>query len=120
MKKIFVIIGLTALGAFTLYLIVKSIVENAKRRRFRKKNREAQFSGSAVKEEKGFWASVFSSNSGTRAEHIGDNGERAVSSYLADLDCNEYQVFNDLLLKDGNYTHTDRPSDYLALWRLRD
>ncbi|MBO5546337.1 MAG: NERD domain-containing protein [Bacteroidales bacterium] len=104
MKEILIYIGLAALGAFVLYRIVKSIIENVKRERFRKKNREAQFSGSAVKEKKGFWASVFSSNRSTWAERIGDNGERTVSSYLADLECDDYQVFNDLLLRDGNYT----------------
>ena len=104
MKEILIYIGLAALGAFVLYRIVKSIIENVKRECFRKKNREAQFSGSAVKEKKGFWASVFSSNRSTWAERIGDNGERTVSSYLADLECDDYQVFNDLLLRDGNYT----------------
>lgn len=104
MKEILIYIGLAALGAFVLYRIVKSIIENVKRERFRKKNREAQFSGSAVKEKKGFWASVFSSNRSTWAERIGENGERTVSSYLADLECDDYQVFNDLLLRDGNYT----------------
>ena len=54
-------IGLAALGAFILYLIVKSIIdlivksiidiENIKREQFLKKNRETQFSGSAVKHE---------------------------------------------------------------------
>lgn len=68
------------------------------------RNREAQFSGSAVKEEKGFWASLFSSSISSRVERIGENGEREVSSYLADLECEEYQVFNDLLLRNGNYT----------------
>lgn len=104
MKEILIYIGLAALGAFVLYRIVKSIIENVKRERFRKKNREAQFSGSAVKEKKGFWASVFSSNRSTWAERIGENGERTVSSYLADLECDDYQVFNDLLLRDGYYT----------------
>ena len=104
MKEILIYIGLAALGAFVLYRIVKSIIENVKRECFRKKNREAQFSGSAVKEKKGFWASVFSSNRSTWAERIGENGERTVSSYLADLECDDYQVFNDLLLRDGNYT----------------
>lgn len=104
MKDILLIAGLVALGAFILYRIVRSVIENVKRERFRKKNREAQFSGSAVKEKKGFWASVFSSNRSTWAERIGENGERTVSFYLADLECDDYQVFNDLLLRDGNYT----------------
>lgn len=104
MKNLLLIAGLVALGTFILYRIVKSIIENVKRERFRKKNREAQFSRSAVKEKEGFWASIFSPNRRTRAERIGDSGERAVSSYLADLECEDYQVFNDLLLRDGNYT----------------
>lgn len=104
MKNLLVIVGLFALTAFILYQIVKSIIENVKRQRFRKKNREAQFSGSAVKEKKGCWASVFPSNRSTRAEHIGENGELAVSFYLADLEWEDYHVFNDLLLRDGNYT----------------
>lgn len=104
MKNTLLIAGFIALGALALYLIAKSVIEGIKRQRFRRKNREAQFSGSAVKEEKGFWASLFSSRRSSRAERIGENGEREVSSYLADLECEEYQVFNDLLLRNGNYT----------------
>ena len=104
MKNTLLIAGFVALGALALYLIAKSVIEGIKRQRFRRKNREAQFSGSAVKEEKGFWASLFSSRRSSRAERIGENGEREVSSYLADLECEEYQVFNDLLLRNGNYT----------------
>lgn len=104
MKNTLLIAGFVALGALALYLIAKSVIEGIKRQRFRRKNREAQFSGSAVKEEKGFWASLFSPRRSSRAERIGENGEREVSSYLADLECEEYQVFNDLLLRNGNYT----------------
>ncbi len=104
MKDFLLIAGLIALGTFILYRIINSTIENVKRERFRKKNREAQFSGSAVKEKKGFWASIFSSNRSTWAERIGENGERTVSSYLADLECDDYQVFNDMLVRDGNYT----------------
>lgn len=104
MKNTLLIAGFVALGALAIYLIAKSVIEGIKRQRFRRKNREAQFSGSAVKEEKGFWASLFSSSISSRAERIGENGEREVSSYLADLECEEYQVFNDLLLRNGNYT----------------
>lgn len=104
MKNTLLIAGFVALGALSLYLIAKSVIEGIKRQRFRRKNREAQFSGSAVKEEKGFWASLFSPRRSSRAERIGENGEREVSSYLADLECEEYQVFNDLLLRNGNYT----------------
>ena len=101
MKNTLLIAGFVALGALALYLIAKSVIEGIKRQRFRRKNREAQFSGSAVKEKKGFWASLFSSSISSLAERIGENGEREVSSYLADLECEEYQVFNDLLLRTG-------------------
>ena len=104
MKNTLLIAGFVALGALALYLITKSVIEGIKLQRFRRKNREAQFSGNAVKEEKRFWASMFSSRRSSRAERLGENGEREVSSYLADLECEEYQVFNDLLLRNGNYT----------------
>lgn len=104
MKEILIYIGLAALGAFIPYLIVKSIIESIKREQFRKKNRETQFSGSAVKEEKGFWASLFMLKYSSRAEAIGDYGEKRVSSFLEDLDCEEYRVYNDLLIRNGNYT----------------
>ena len=97
-------IGIIAFVAFVLYLVVKSIIESVQLRRFRKINREAQFSGSAVKEEKGFWASVFTPKYSSRAEALGDYGERRVSTYLEDLPCDKYGVFNDLLIRDGNYT----------------
>lgn len=104
MKEVLIYVGLAALGALVLYLIVKSIIESIKREKYRKKNREAQFSGSAVKEEKGSWASLFTSKYKSRAEAIGDYGEKRVSSFLADLDCEDYQVYNDLLIRNGNYT----------------
>ncbi len=104
MKNLLLIAGLVVLGAFVCYLIVKSIIESIKREQFRKKNRETQFSGSAVKEEKGFWASLFSPKYGSRAEAIGDYGEKRVSSSLEDLDCGDYRVYNDLLVRNGNYT----------------
>ena len=104
MKEILIYIGLAVLGVIVLYLIVKSIIENVKREQFRKKNRETQFSGSAVKEEKGFWASLFTPKYSSRAEAIGDYGEKRVSSFLEDLDCEEYRVYNDLLIRNGNYT----------------
>ena len=90
MKEILIYIGLAALGAFIFYRIVKSIIENIKREQFRRKNRETQFSGSAIKEEKGFWASLFTPKYSSRAEAIGDYGEKRVSSFLADLDCVDY------------------------------
>ena len=104
MKENLIYIGFAALGAFFLYLIVKSIIEGIKRAKFRKKNRETQFSGSAVKEEKGFWASLFTPKYSSRAEAIGDYGEKRVSSFLEDLDCEDYRVYNDLLIRNGNYT----------------
>ena len=105
MKEILIYVGLAALGTFVLYLIVKSIVENIKYEQFRNKNRESQFSGSAVKEEKGFWASLFTPKYSSRAEAIGDYGEKRVSSFLEDLDCEEYKVYNDLLIRKKYRLH---------------
>lgn len=85
MNEFLIYVGLAAIGAFVLYLIVKSFVESIKREQFRKKNRETQFSGSAVKEEKGFWASLFTLKYSSRAEAIGDRGEKRVSSFLENL-----------------------------------
>ncbi len=104
LKEILIYIGLAVLGAFILYLIVKSIIESIKRAQFRKKNRETQFSGKAIKEKKGFWASLFTSKYSSRAEAIGDSGEKRVSSILEDLDCTDYMVYNDLLVRNGNHT----------------
>lgn len=104
MKEILIHIGLAALGAFVLYRIVKAVIERIKRERFRKKNRETQFSGSAIKEEKGYWSSLFTPKYVTHAEVVGEYGERKVSSLLADLDSEDYRVFNDLLIRNGNYT----------------
>ena len=74
MKEILIYIGLAALCALILYLIVKSIIESIKREQFRRRNRETQFSGSAVKEEKGFWTSLFTPKYSSRAEAISDYG----------------------------------------------
>ena len=104
MRSLATIIGLGFLGSFVLYMIVKSIKESIEREKFRKKNRETQFSGSAVKEENGFWASVFTPKYNSTAEAIGDYGEKRVSSYLEDLPCEDYRVYNDLLLRNGNFT----------------
>ena len=111
LERILLIIGLVALIAFILYGVVKAIIENVKRERFRRKNRNAQYSGSAVKEKK---VSLFSSES--RAERIGERGERRVSSFLEDLPCEDYWVFNDLLIRDRNYT---TQIDHIILSRLR-
>lgn len=104
MKKFILLLGLFALITHILYMMVKSIIENEKRKSFRKKNREAQYSGSAAKEKKGVWETLFSSRYGSRAEYIGERGERRVSSFLEDLPCEDYWVFNDLLICDRNYT----------------
>ena len=105
MKEILIYVGLAALGTFVLYLIVKSIVENIKYEQFRNKNRESQFSGCAAKEEKGCWASLFTPKYSSRAETIGDYGEKRVSSFLEDLDCEEYKVYNDLLIRKKYRLH---------------
>ena len=97
-------IGLVAIIALVLYAIVTAAIKSEKLRRFRKKNRENQFSGSAIKEKKGFWASLFSGSFKSRAESLGESGEQTVSSYLEDLSCDDYWVFNDLLIRDGGYT----------------
>lgn len=104
LKKVLIYVGFAALSAYALYLIVKSILKVVKREKFRKRNRKTQFSGSVVKEEKGFWASLFTPKYSSRAEAIGDSGEKRVSSFLEDLDCEEYRVYNDLLIRNGNYT----------------
>lgn len=85
-------------------MIAKSIIENVRLHRYRKINREMQFSGSAIKDEKGIWESFFAPKYSSKSEAIGDQGEKHVSSFLEYLPCEEYQVFNDLLIRDGNYT----------------
>lgn len=92
------------IGAFALYVIVKAAIEGEKRRRYRKKNLDAQFSGSAETEEKGFWETLFTPRYRSRAEAIGASGEARVASVLADLPCEDYWVFNDLLIRDRDYT----------------
>lgn len=104
MKEIIIYIGLTVLGTFILYLIVKSIIESIKRAKFRRKNRETQFSGAAVKDDNGFVASLFTPKYSSRAEAIGDSGEKRVSSFLEYLDCEDYRVYNDLLIRNGNFS----------------
>ena len=84
-------------------MIVKAAIESERRRRFRKANMENQFSGSAIKEKKSFWASLFS-GSGSRAEILGERGEQRVSYVLSDLPSDDYMVFNDLLVRDAGYT----------------
>lgn len=97
-------IGIAAIGIFLIYLSVKLIKKGVELYRFRKKNREAQYSGSAVKEEKGLGESILTPKYISRAEAIGDSGEKRVSAYLEDLPCEEYKVYNDLLIRDRDYT----------------
>ena len=95
-------IAFVAIVAFLFYLMINSIKESVERERFRKRNRETQYSGSAIKENQGFFSSVFSHHS--RSEALGESVERRVSAYLDDLPCEEYRVYNDILIRDGNYT----------------
>ena len=104
MTDIIFIIGAVALIAFILYLVIKTIIESIKHQHFRRENRKAQFSGSAVDEKKGNFSKVFSSKHDSRAERIGEYGERRVSSFMEDLPKKDYWVFNDLLIRNGNYT----------------
>ncbi len=99
---ILVHIGIAAIAAILFLLMIKSIKKSVELSRFRKRNREMQYSGSAVKENQGFFSSLFSYRS--RAENLGEYGERRVSSYLEDLPCEEYRVYNDLLISDGSFT----------------
>lgn len=100
--------------AVVLFLVVISTIKRAKRERFRKTNRAAQFSGSPKKEDKGFFSSLLRAFSRS-PEAIGERGEREVSYYLSDLPYQDYMVFNDLLLVNGNYT---TQIDHLILSRF--
>ena len=104
MENVLLYIGIATLCAFILLMIIKLFIECIKREQFRKKNRDTQFSGSVVKEKKGFWASIFTSRYSSRAEAIGDYGEKRVSSFLEDLDCKDYRVYNNILIRNGKYT----------------
>lgn len=99
-----VYIVFAVLCVIAVFLIVRSIRRSVELRRHRRRNRETQFSGSAVKEEKRFWTSLFTPRYSSRAEAIGDYGEKRVSSFLEDLDCEDYRVYNDLLIRNGKYT----------------
>ena len=81
-------------SVFVLYLIVKTIVKNVKQQRFRKKNRDAQISGGTTDTHEYV----------SSAEVIGEHGEKKVAYLLGDLEHEDYQVFNDFLIKKGNYT----------------
>lgn len=104
MENVLLYIGIATLCAFILLMIIKLFIECIKREQFRKKNRDTQFSGSVVKEKKVFWASIFTSRYSSRAEAIGDYGEKRVSSFLEDLDCKDYRIYNDILIRNGKYT----------------
>ena len=49
-------------------------------------------------------ASLLAPKYSSRAEAIGDHGEKRVSSFLEYLDCEDYWVFNDILILNGKYT----------------
>ena len=87
-----------AFCVFVLYLIVrsiiKSIIKKVRRQHSRKRNRDAQFSG---------WATDTCEYANS-SEVIGKYGEKKVAFLLRDLEHDNYQVFNDLLIKKGNYT----------------
>ena len=91
---ILVYIALIAFGIGFIWLLMRAIKSSIEHYLFQKKNREAQFSGSAATHSRKI----------TYEDAIGDSGEKHVSSYLTNLPCEEYQVFNDLLVRNGKYT----------------
>lgn len=93
-----VYIVLAVLCVIAIFLIVRSIRRSVELRQYRRRNRETQFSGSAVKEDE----SACKEN--RYADIIGRLGERHVASYLEDLPCEEYRVYNDLLIRNGKHT----------------
>ena len=93
-------IGLGVLGLLMLALFIHQIIKIAKRNKIRRQNRACQFEGSPIKEERGFWTPRF----GSRAEEIGELGEKHLSWFLADLPPEDYMVFNDLLVINGGHT----------------
>lgn len=98
--------GIVLSGIFILFLIVDTVKKKAaliKRNRFRRENQEAQFSGSAVK-RKERRRTIFPPKHTGSAEAIGSHGEKIVSSLLADLSRENYHVYNDLLIRNGDYT----------------
>ena len=58
------------------------------------KNKAAQFYG----------RDIVPKTSRYSAEHIGADGEEKVSLYLANLPCDNYHVFNDILIQNGEFT----------------
>jgi hypothetical protein len=91
-------IAFAVLGILALFLIVRAIKRSVELRRYRRRNREHQFSGSADTEGGSYWG-----ESGY-AEVIGRRGERRVASYLEDLPCEEYRIYNDILIRNGRHT----------------
>ncbi len=104
MMDILVFIGIAAFVVLGIYAVVKSIIASVEHHRFRKRNRESQYSGSAVSEKKSVFASAVSYSYKSNAERMGDYGERRMAAYLEDLPCEFYRVYNDILIRDGDYT----------------
>ena len=92
-----VYIALAVLGVLTLFLIAKAIKSGVERRRFRRRNREYQYSGTAQTDVPRYRHRSWS-------EAVGDRGERRVASYLEDLPYDRYSVYNDLLFRNRDYT----------------
>ena len=91
-------IVLVALGVLALFLIAKAVKRGVELRRYRRRNREHQYSGSADAAGGGFLRGE------SYSETLGRRGERRVASYLEDLPCEVYRVYNDLLIRNGRYT----------------
>lgn len=97
-------IALALLAVFLLFLAAGTVKDNIEREKERRENIASQFSGSPVKERTGFLDMLFSGRNDSMAEQIGRDGEMMVSSLLGDLNRNEYWVYNDILLCDGDHT----------------
>ena len=104
MKEVISLIGLVAVIVLSLFAIIKWLIGIEKRHRFRKRNRVNQYSGRAVIGGEGFLPSDVTVAYSSWAESLGERGERRVSYFLADLPFEDYWVFNDILIRYGNYT----------------
>lgn len=104
MTELLISIGVIAFAALVVYAIVKEMVDSVRRHRFHKRNRESQFSGKAFNKERSIWESVISGSHRSTAEVLGDYGERRMAAFFEDLPSEDYFVFNDILIRDGNYT----------------
>ena len=82
------IIWLVAIGVFFILLVGKAAKKGAERRRNLKSQRSCGTAG----------------RNRTKAEARGDFGERQVSCYLADLPREDYEIFNDILIRDRSFT----------------